>query len=519
MVINNKISNEVNVLLNKGNYNAARDIVEKELQKITVNSNILWTAELYGLLIDIGCESNTENDLNQAIDFMLKSEQKLGIHVKKASFYYNLANAKHGLSTIFLSKNHGVQNLENIKVNLQEPINYYWLAYKHLDSKNQKDLKFQILINLSNCLLDVGRLVEAINFLDLVLRNKPDYPQALMARGNTLNLISTVTNSSLTVNLFIQMYKAIDDAIKTNLLPEPFKRNAINKRASVLSKIQSYGFDIDDINKEISESLKESLSHSRARKFAIENFLTLNEHALYCNCNVSGKDDLQLGVSFAILKGEIIGKQELLLNRLKSEFALARHLFYQSRNKSKIDFDSGFSELLDGEIITPKTEMLRSSFRLSYGILDKIALGICKLYDLSKVDDSILFEAFWKKDNKRWEKLNGLKNYHLSALYSIACDLNSKTGELKQFKEWRNKLEHKVLVLHNNKVNQIDVLKLYEDADFVAITDLKDFEDKTLHLLQLTRAAIFSFVYCVRLQTISEDTGEGSAFFVNFKEG
>ena len=518
MAINNKISNEVNSLLNSGDYENARRIVENELKKITTSSDLMWIAELYGLLIDIGCESSSENDLEKAIAFLMKTEKELGKHINKASFYYNLANAKHGLSTIFLKENPGVQNLENIKTVLQEPINYYWLAYKHLDSKNQNGLKFQILINLSNCLIDTGRLVEAVNFLDVVLRSKPYYPQALMARANTLGLISTLTNCSVSVSLFVQIYKAIDEAIKTDQLPEPFKRNAINKRAIVLSKIQSFGFDINSIEQEISDSVEESQSHTRARKFAIKNFLTLNEHALYCNCRVCGKDDLQLGVSFAVLKGEFVGKLELLLNRLKSEYSLARHLYFQSKSKTKQDFDSGFSELNDGEIITPKSEMLRSSFRLSYGILDKIALGICKLYNLSKNDENILFESFWKKDDKRWENLNAIRNYHLGALYSIACDLNTKTGELKQFKEWRNKLEHKVLVLQQDGNKNNDILKLYEDHDFIAITDIKDFEAKTLHLLQLTRAAIFSFVYCVRLQTISEDKGDGKVFTVGFKK-
>ena len=517
MAIKYKISGSVYTLLNLGNHDEARKIVDAELQNLTNKSKLLFVAELYGLLIDIGCESDNENDLIRAIDFMIKCEQKLTKHIKRSSFYYNLGNAKHGLSSIYLRKNPGVKNLETVKTLMQEPINYYWLAFKNLDQKNSKDLRFQILINLSHCLLDVGRLVEAINFLDMVLREKPEYTQALMSRGTALNQIATLTNCSLTVNLFVQIYKAIDEALKTNKLPEPFKRIALDRKASVFTKIQEFGFEITNIENEISESFKESLKHNRSRRFAIRNFLTLNEHALYCNCSVSSKDDLTLGVPFAVLKGEIIGKQELLLNRLKSEFALARLLFYQSKTKKKMDFDSGFSELHDGEVISPQAEMLRSSFRISYGILDKIGLGICKLYDLSKENENILFEAFWKKNNERWDKLNSIRNYHLNALYSTACDLNSTSGELKQFKEWRNKLEHKILILGDPKNEKKDILKLYEDKDFVVIADLKDFETKTLHLLQLTRAAIFSFVYCVRLQTISEDKREGRAFHVNFK--
>lgn len=58
------------------------------------------------------------------------------------------------------------------------------------------------------------------------------------------------------------------------------------------------------------------------------------------------------------------------------------------------------------------------------------------------------------------------------------------------------------MVLKRAPSYSIDVLKLYEDEEFVSVVDVDVFSRTSLHLLQLTRAAIFSYVYCVRLETI-----------------
>jgi hypothetical protein len=49
---------------------------------------------------------------------------------------------------------------------------------------------------------------------------------------------------------------------------------------------------------------------------------------------------------------------------------------------------------------------------------------------------------------------------------------------------------------------------------------MKEFQDKTIHLLQLTKAAVYSFVFCVRLQCIQErpDDLEGNGFVIDFKK-
>lgn len=507
-------------LLNEEKFEDAIKLIDDTFKTVsfgTAAESLFFKTKLYGFLTDIGCENQNEPILLEAINFFEANEVALESCITKSSYYYNLANAKSGLGKIFYFNNRGVHQINTVKEKFQEPIKLYWLAYKHISEKD-KGLFFQILINLSNSLVNASRIVESLQFLDMVLTIVPDYPQALISRGDNLDYLSNYTNCSVTTSLYAKIYQSYDEGIKTNTLPPSILNRSLQHREQALNTIKEHGFNISDIETEIEESEKEFDNHTTFRKFCIHNFLTLNEHSIYCNCNATKKDDLQIGVKHGMFKGETVPQLELLLNRIKSEFALSRWLYYQSQQEyPEVEYDSMFSELLDGEVINSETEMLRTSFRLCYGILDKIALGICKLYELDS--NKIHFETFWE-EKKRNQKLNQVRNIHLNALYSIACDLNTTTGELKQFKKWRNDLEHNLLVLKNTSPLDFDVLKLYRDKNFVSVADAEDFTNKTLHLMQLTRAAIFSFVYCVRLQTIHHKVEgfEKNAFTIDFKK-
>lgn len=503
--------------LNIGDHVSARNIVRSELAKLTTEAgdeNIIEQSELYGFLIDIGTESQTESDLTEAIKFMKANQDLLSKGTSKPYYYYNLANAVDGAARIFYFNNRGVHPLDIQKQWFQESIQYYWTALNSVS--NDHNLRLQISINLSNALIVVGRGVEAVQFQDEVLTISPKYPQALISRADHLNWIRQYTNCAPTIAMFMQIHHNYDDGIKTNTLPPHVLQRTTAQRAILRKEIEDRGFTLADSEKEIKETKLEFEQHTPFRKYSILNHLTLNEHGIYCGCVANEKDDLRIGVHFGAFRSEVLPKLELLVNRLKSEFAFARWSYYNSLNQELLlEFDVLYSDLLENEVITPKMELMRSSFRICYGILDKIALGICKLFNVPA--KRIHFETFWE-DSKIKPFLNHTRNLHLNALYSIACDLNTTSGELKHFKNWRNKLEHNLLIVKDTMNISADHLKVFEDKEFVAVVDTKEFEAKALHLLQLTRAAIISFVYCVRLQTIehpSEDNKKG--FPINFK--
>lgn len=221
---------------------------------------------------------------------------------------------------------------------------------------------------------------------------------------------------------------------------------------------------------------------------------------------------------------------EHYLNRIKSEFTTSRLLFYRSLSGENEDWEIFqdevvYTELFENEIIDINSEMLRSSYRLCFGILDKIAEAICELFDLAHEKEKIYFESFWRprgknlhpKQKERWEKINSIENPSLLALYSQACDLNSKTGEWSFFKPWRNSLEHGIFVITDDNGIDTDPFKILGKRRNIESTNYADFLYKTLHLLRFTRSAIFNFVFCVRREGSKNAEGKGQKITFHYK--
>lgn len=512
----NKIK-EIYGYLDHESYDQARGLLNSELEKLKEpnSGNVHKRLELFGALLDIGIESGNNYDIIRARNF-LKRQQKLILKIVQVSnYYYILAGALQALNKIWYQENPGVHELSTIKNRFQEPIQFYWMAYNNCPDNNFS-LKKQIAVNISISLFYVGRICESLQFLDDVLKQDPCFPQALATRSMYLERMVMVCNSSPTAALYFQIYTDMETALESKTVPKQQYQQFKHSRDKALSVIKKEGYDITNAAQEAEESNNEFKQHSPSRQFALINHLTLNEHALYCRCVASAKDDIRIGVSRGAFTNPVLPKLELLLNRMKSEFGFARHSYFQSiEGDYTPDFDIGFSDLMEDEILSPATELQRGSFRICYGILDKIALGICKLYDLPA--KLIHFETFWTMPDLV-KHLDDRKNFHLSALYSIALDLNSEKGELRHFKNWRNKMEHNLLIIQKDIKLGLDPYKVFEDTDFLASVRQSEFRRKTLHLLQLTRSAILSFVFCVRLQLIEHEHNKTAGMPMVFKK-
>ena len=234
------------------------------------------------------------------------------------------------------------------------------------------------------------------------------------------------------------------------------------------------------------------------------------------------RDDLSILKQTGPIGGAFVPKLELIVNRIKSEFCLARALYYQSLKAPdlwQIDpYEGTFTELFDGEVVGIATEFLRTSFRLCFGILDRIAQGLNELYNLASPRESLSFESFWRPRNQqrqgkeeRWDIINSQDNIALVALYSLATDLNRVRGEFGFFKEYRNDLEHGLLILTDNDQVNLPVLAHPDRIAFRSVP-VAEFRRRTLDMLQFTASAIFSFVFCVRTEGLRSRSEPGIPF-------
>lgn len=253
------------------------------------------------------------------------------------------------------------------------------------------------------------------------------------------------------------------------------------------------------------EELKEFQNFSEYRKYVLNNELSLNEHALHCHCANSEHDNLSVGLyngNIHINNPEKLKKLERYLNRIKSEFVFARLLFYKYETFDNAD-NSFYSEndyknttiQNDYEILGYRVEHLRASYRIIYGLLDKIASAILAHYNISKNGKSVYFEDVFHQFKN---DLPSKENIHLHALYSMSLDLSQsidgiKVGSLGFYKKIRNQLEHGLLILIENETNM--------DNNEINISDFNSF---IFDLMKLTKSAIFSLNYLIRTETIFE---------------
>ena len=494
---------EIHLLMDEGEYEKAKTKLIEKLESSKNDEdnypNIL--AECAGFLIDIGSEALDKEAAEAGVKILSTDEEYFKSFVSEQSFNYCLANGLHALYKIE-TKDIGFPTLEMIKPNLSEAKNYYYKAFKSINLENIDHIGLQILTNLGSNLSKGGRSVDAIRLYKTVLKNSPNFRQALIGLAVKLSHWKEISFCPVYMSLYSTIYELYKNGLSSGEIPQIHRTNFEEQLKKYEEKLNDNEFDFSKMEKEFLRNEEEFSNHSVFRKFCIDNFLVLNEHSLFCKCFGVAKDDLSLVHVQISLYGDKVGRMELLLNRLKSEFGLARRLYFEGVSANITDEDILFSDLLDWEVIGEKVEKIKTSLRMCFGILDKIAHGICYFFELPKGDkENIYFDRFWEGNKNRWEVLKKMENPHLVALYSIANDLNSKGGEFHFYKQWRNKLEHNNLILVD-KTDDPDLFKLFDDDSFISKVAYAFFEEQALHLLQMSCAAIYSYVYAIRTETM-----------------
>jgi len=501
-----KLQYQINSLLDERRYIEALELLDKKNKGfVNTKKDFVLLAEIAGSYITLGAESFNLEPVNKGIKLFKDNLESLEKVITKESIYYCLGNGYQAIYNIENIKQQSVYpSPENVKENLFDAKQYFLKAFKKLDLKNLNNLSIQILTNLGNNLTHSGRIVDALQFFDIVLKYNPNFPEALVSKADTLRYMLRTTDCAITISLFVEIYHLYKKAREQ-------ENDSLNIRSVIETGIQyseaflrENNFNFNSLEHELKLNQIEYQNHNTKLKFYLDNFLSLSEHALYCKCNGSKIDNLTIGYPNFITTDVKIVQLEILLNRIKSEFSLGRTLYYEFLNYEYED-NVHYENLIEGITNGLNYEKLRTSFRLCFGILDKIAEGICTLFELkTNPNENIYFESFWnpKGNKERWNQINLVKNIHLTALYSIASDLNRRNGEFGFYKNWRNRMEHGIFTLKDDsKENNL----IFKEQLLLEHTTKDNFENQTKLLLQLTRSAIFSFVFCTRGKLITKE--------------
>ena len=352
-----------------------------------------------------------------------------------------------------------------------------------------------------------GRFIEATSLFNQNIIQNPNRFQSLASWGHAMENLKVKSMLPDIPSFYFVVSEKYMEAKK--IAPNTHIKESIERKIEwCRKKLQVMDLELseENLNKNRNEAKKEFEMFSNYRKFVLKNELSLNEHALHCHCDNSEQDNLSIGLysgSIHLNKPKKLKELERYLNRVKSEFLFARLLFYKYKifEESNKEFYSeddykNTSAQLDDELIGYRIEHLRTSYRILYGLLDKIASAVLVHYNIPDKGKAVYFEDVFHQFKS---ELSSKENIHLFALQSMTLDLSqsldgTKVGSLGFYKKIRNKLEHGLLVISENQ------------TDFeIREINVSDFTTFVLDLMRLTKSAIFSLNFLIRTETFSEE--------------
>ena len=360
----------------------------------------------------------------------------------------------------------------------------------------------RIISDLISVLIFLSRWNEPFFILDrrnVVSDYNPKFLNYLKAL--TLNEIAWNTCCSIYPSMVFEIKKFIKGAKTPNGMESEWKGRLTQVNKEVDEVIENHKIDLEEFKRDYGDPKKDLEEHGEYRKWVLKNHFALCEHSLYCFCGLSSTDDLKIKSDHEHTQIQWVEQFDILLEKIKGDFNLTRYFLFISENDSKLNYirDEEIKDYFINESIinNSNSDYLIQAFKSAYSILDKIGRAIYLALEIKQKD--IYFHNCWKKIK---ETNLGDHNRYLIALYSIACDLSdtSKYSAFKEYKDWRNLIEHEFFFLIKEDAN-IEAIK-QEFTVIKGFVKIDEFKEKTHYMLQLCRSAIFflRFFYSSRIE-------------------
>jgi hypothetical protein len=451
-----------------------------------------------GFLIDCAGVVRDENLLDEGIYFTKNLFSRV---TKENKFYSNIAyNLANGLE-------------EKIKIKQHNSNHHYWIGDKNteeskrlyrniLDQISTDDvLVLPLLTNYANLLNGrLGRVLESLNYYDKALSINSKFSMALANKGYVQTLFASVLSGEASSIFTHEAYINIKHALKIGLDEGPkIYFNSIQEQIkNLFPEIENLGENIEckNILKDADDSFK-----SFYKVFCNENNLYLNPISNNHKCEAALYDPLTIK-RMMIKKSEVDNKFYKIVgnfNQIKQEFVLARYLaaqsFFQDIELNFVDDGVVILDTLDYSVFNIYIEQAKTSFRISYSLLDKIAFVFNQYLNLGLKENAIYFYKLSPLfSDSIIKKLSPLQNPYISAILDLANDFNN--GYYQKLAELRNAFEHRFKSIHIYSIPR-RVTNDDKNLDASEMLTAVEFRKLLIDLLKIVKAAIFYLVLMI----------------------
>lgn len=487
-----KILEQVYILINRGEYAKALELIDKIEEQNQFNE--IHTA---CPLIDIGSGLKNPELIMKGVGIFEKWLPKINDKRSQASFYYNLANGFMAMWEITRVREKSDIKLLPGNKDLQEAKRYLRCAINLLTYMDEAS-KLKVLTNFGNCLDNLGRGMEALKVYDEALKINPNFCMALGNKAITIKRFAAIAGAYQGAT-YIEAYQILKAIIEN---PEIVNAGTIAAKRAFENEIAKIKDIINDealLNKNLKHRKYSENGLSDFEKFYLDfcstNRLFLNLHILDYNCDAAIIDPVFIKMDMK----EPFFMLAKTINQIKEDYMVARLLLVQSLHKT-CDFDniSRRTTLVnteDNAMFHIYSGILKSAYRISFNILDKIAFFIRDYLSLDMEDDEIYFHTIWKsKEGDITKEILETENISLFALYDVYLDFCNEPN-YKKLRKIRNSLVHRNLVIYDSKKT-----KLYDENPDDCNIGWDTMLNKTIDVMFLMKCAVIYLINFVELE-------------------
>jgi len=476
--------------MDAGDFKGALNLAYKIL---SLGSHYVVSYTVIGLLIDIGSGLENEEIIKKGVELLQKDFEAIIHHDEYApTAYYNLANGYYALFHFRRMREPYVACFKDTELDQAKVCYRKALEYDLQDAT----FKSQIWVNLGNCFDTLGRVVDALECYEESLKWKPDHGMALGNKGIALCYYAAVTDEHQGTFL-VEAYSLLSQALKLGVPPEkvrPFSKYLEDIRERFPDKQI-----LDNPPKYPGYTIK---ARSKFERFLQEFCLT---NKLYLNvCNFCQRCDAAIGDA-VVIKKMILPKNKgkeksslrenhylhlsAYLNQIKQDYITARFLLILSRykglNLNFVDRHVKIINTLDYSVHNIYIQLVKTSFKIFYDVLDKIACFVNYYLELGILERNTNFRRIWYAKNKMIrKKIEDAKNFSLNALFDIHKDCEK--GPYEKLKNTRHALTHRFVKI-----------KMFEELEDEKNMTEDTLVRQTLKLARVVRSAVIYLIHFV----------------------